>query len=122
VLATPHVSTGNGWSVQRDSHDLGSSAIVATGARARAAFTTNGYEAGWLSTTGARYGRALVSADGGRTWTTVNLHSQGRHHGELVYQHRWKSSGKHTILIRALATRGRPLLGIDGFVVLHWVV
>ncbi|MFL6051043.1 MAG: hypothetical protein ACJ738_14845 [Gaiellales bacterium] len=122
LLARPRVAYAGGWRTQRNSHDLGGSMLVATSATARAALTTNGYEAGWLSTTGPRYGRALVSADGGRTWTTVNLHSPARHHGELVYQHRWKSPGKHTILIKALATRGRPLLGIDGVVALHWVV
>ena len=122
LRATPHLATGSGWKVRADGRDLGGSALVTTRATAHASYTTSGYEAGWLSTTGPRYGRALVSADGGRTWTAVNLHSQTRHHGELVYQHRWNSPGKHTILIEALATKGRPLLGIDGFVVLHWVV
>jgi hypothetical protein len=112
-------TAGSAWSLINSVTDLAGSELRTTSPNAHASFTTNAYEAGWVATTGPKFGRALVSADGGLTWSTVNLHAQTIHHRVLVYQQRWGSAGSHTILIRALATAGRPLLSIDGFVVLH---
>jgi hypothetical protein len=119
LVSQSKASAGSGWSTTDSKLDLGGSQLRSNSPTARAAFTTDGYVAGWVATKGRSYGRALVSSDGGATWSTVNLHAKNAHHRVLVYAAHWPTSGRHTILIHALPTNGRPLLSIDGFVVLH---
>ena len=119
LLSQSKASTGPDWNTIRSGLDLGGTQLRTSSPTAQSTFTTNGYEAGWVATKGPSYGRALVSSDGGTTWSTVNLHAKTTHHRIVVYAAHWPTAGPHTILIHALPTISRPLLSMDGFVVLR---
>ncbi|MEI7744828.1 MAG: carboxypeptidase-like regulatory domain-containing protein, partial [Chloroflexota bacterium] len=70
----------------------------------------------WVAATGAGFGKATVSIDGG-TAITVDLGSAPMLQ-RIVFGRTFSTSATHTIRIVNLATAGRPQIDVDAFVVL----
>jgi hypothetical protein len=82
---------------------------------AQVTFHFTGRAVGLLALRREDAGYAQVFADG-RLVTTLDL--RGRTAGpRVVWASRWASVGRHVLVVRALGTRGRPVVAIDGFAV-----
>jgi hypothetical protein len=86
------------------------------GASARYQFTGRGIAV--IAPTSATRGRVTVLIDGVSAGT-IDLRSSSTLHRRIVFTRTFSTSGTHTIELRVQGTSGRPLVSIDGFVVVR---
>lgn len=95
--------------------DVGSSKMT-TAAGATAKLTFTGTTVAWSAVRGPSKGRASVYIDGVFV-KTIDLHKSTVENSYEAYRRTWATAGKHTILVKALGTSGRPEVHIDWFLV-----
>jgi hypothetical protein len=108
----PSFSVGVLESTWRRRHLARGSAARGRGAAARLAF--RGRAVAWVTSTGPAGGRAQVLVDGRRV-ATVSLYSPTVAKRVVVFSRSWRSSRRHTIVVRPLA---KPR-SVDAFVLLR---
>jgi subtilisin family serine protease len=86
-----------------------------TGASVRYRFTGLGVAV--VAPTSRTRGKASIYIDGVYR-ATIDLRTSTTQHRRVVYARSFGSSGSHTIELRVLGTAGRPMVSLDGFVVL----
>jgi len=84
------------------------------GASATISFTGTSIQ--WIGPVGPTRGRALVLVDG-KTVARVSMWSTTFDARRLLFKKTFRTSGRHTLTIRVLASPGHPYVAIDGFVV-----
>lgn len=85
---------------------------VSTGASATLTFT--GRRVAWNGPTGPTRGKAKVYVDGTHV-RTVDLRRGSYDARATLFRTGWKTSGKHTLTIVVVGTKGRPMVAIDDF-------
>jgi hypothetical protein len=85
---------------------------------ASATFTISGRTFAIIAAVGAKHGKALVY-DGKKLLTTIDLRASKTAYQKIVYVRSFATSGKHVIKIVCPATRGRPTIDLDAFVVMN---
>jgi outer membrane biosynthesis protein TonB len=83
---------------------------------ATATFTFTGSSVKWVGPLGPTRGRAVVLIDG-RAVARVNLWNSSFVPRAVVFKRTFKNTGRHTLTIRVLSSRGRQTVAIDGFIV-----
>jgi subtilisin family serine protease len=86
------------------------------GATARYRFT--GRTIAVVAPTGPTKGRAAIYIDGVYK-ATIDLRTSSTIHRRVVWVGYWSALGTHTIVLRVAGTSGRPIVSLDGFVVLQ---
>jgi photosystem II stability/assembly factor-like uncharacterized protein len=109
---TPPVMFGSAWTVAPSGLHI----TTKTGARATLTFT--GREIGIIALRGYRLGKVAVSLDGERI-ATLNLHALHPAQRRLVFRTPVDTAGKHTLVIRVLASRPHALISLDSLAVIH---
>ena len=104
------------WSSASHVRYAGDAVKYATRAGATATFTFTGTKVIWYGPVGPTRGQAKVVIDGVYV-TTVDLRSSSFIARKAVFSRSWKTSGKHTLVIEVVGTRGRPYVAIDEFTV-----
>jgi hypothetical protein len=94
----------------------GSKFTIQSGATAKLTFT--GFEVAWATHKGPNMGKANVYVDGTLV-RTVDTYSPTLKVSAEVFRRTWATPGTHSILVKALATSGRPEVHIDWFLVLN---
>jgi hypothetical protein len=77
-----------------------------------ATFTFTGSAVSWIGPEGSTRGRAIVRIDG-KTVARVDLYRSTFAARVVLFTHTFRSTGKHTLTIKVLATPGRPYVAID---------
>jgi hypothetical protein len=77
-----------------------------------ATFTFTGSAVSWIGPEGSTRGRAVVLIDG-KTVARVDLYRSTFAAQVVLFSHTFRSTGKHTLTIKVLATPGRPYVAID---------
>jgi hypothetical protein len=85
---------------------------------AQARFRFTGRAISWVAKKSRRGGDARVYVDGHYV-ATVSLYSSRAVSRKIVFSRRWAGSGSHTLELRSIATRTRPRVSVDAFVVLR---
>ncbi len=93
---------------------LRESGVAGSGAR----FTFTGRDVAWIAERGPGHGKAKVYVDG-KFVTTVDLQAAAEAPARLVFRKHWGTRATHTVRVVVLGTAGRPLVDVDGFVVLR---
>jgi hypothetical protein len=106
------------WLVVEDVTARGGTLREASSSAAVARFEFTGRDVAWIAERGPGHGRAAVFVDGRRV-ETVDLTAAGDQAARVVFRRHWGERGTHRIRIEVLGTVGRPVVGIDGFVVLR---
>ncbi|MGH2475333.1 MAG: N-acetylmuramoyl-L-alanine amidase, partial [Candidatus Limnocylindrales bacterium] len=70
----------------------------------------------WNGPTGPTRGKAKIYVDG-RYIRTVDLRRGSFDARASLYRTSWSKSGRHTLKILVVGTRGRPMVAIDDFAV-----
>lgn len=86
----------------------------ATAKGATVTFTFTGRGIAWFGPQGPTRGKAEVWLDG-KHFTTVDLYRGGFKPSANVWATGWDKPGEHTLTIRVLGTKGRPMVAIDQF-------
>ncbi len=115
--ASGAMSFKGGWSkITSPSYD-GRVAMSTRTPGASATYSFVGSSVAWISAVSPIRGSANVYVDG-TLQATVNLYSKTTITRQMVFTKSWTSSGRHTVKIVALATRGHPRVDVDALVVL----
>jgi hypothetical protein len=94
----------------------GDTVAYATSAGASATFSFTGRKVTWNGPTGPTRGQAKVYVDG--TYVkTVNLYRRSFDARSALFRTGWKATGKHTVAIVVVGTKGHAMVAIDDFVV-----
>ena len=81
-----------------------------------ATFRFTGSQVAWNGPNGPTRGKAKVYLDG-QYVKTVDLYSRKFDARNRIYTKTFAASGAHTLTIKVMGTRGRPVVSIDEFVV-----
>ena len=81
-----------------------------------ATFRFTGSQGAWNGPNGPTRGKAKVYLDG-QYVKTVDLYSRKFDARNRIYTKTFANSGAHTLTIKVMGTRGRPVVSIDEFVV-----
>jgi hypothetical protein len=100
------------WSVVRSTALLGGSERVTKAAGAKVAMAVTARSVGLVATRGPGRGKAAVYVDGRRV-ATVDFYAKRAQVRQQVWVTAWTKSGRHTVRIVNLATKGRPVIGVD---------
>jgi hypothetical protein len=94
------------WSrITGQAGDFNSTETTSLTANSTATLTFTGTSVQWIGTTGAAYGKASVSIDGGAA-TTIDTYSATTKRQQLIYTKTGLTNASHTIKITALGTHG----------------
>lgn len=104
------------WHVARAPSYVGGRVSYASGAGATAAITFTGSRIAWYGPVGPTRGKARIVVDG-VVQETVDLNRSTFRPRSLLYSSAWKTSGRHSLVIEVVATRGHKLVAIDELVV-----
>jgi hypothetical protein len=104
------------WHVARASAYAGGRVTYASSAGATAEITFTGSRIAWYGPVGPTRGKARIVVDG-EVQKTVDLYRSTFRPRSLLYSRSWKASGRHSLVIEVLATRGHKLVAIDELVV-----
>ena len=114
--ASRTIDYGGHWSTAAHAGYAGGRVRYTTQRGATATFTFVGRGILWYGPVGPTRGQARVSVDG-RLVRTVDLRRAGFDPRALVFSTRWASSGRHTLTIEVVGTRGHPMVAIDELVI-----
>jgi hypothetical protein len=84
---------------------------------ASATFTITGRSLAIVAAVGARDGKALIY-DGKKLLATIDLRASRTAYQKIVYVRDFGTSGRHVIRIVCPATKGRPTIDLDAFIVM----
>jgi parallel beta-helix repeat protein len=84
---------------------------------AKASFTFTGRSVAWIAPVGRTRGSARVYVDGTYR-STVSLYRSSTSSRQVLYRMSWATSGKHTVVIKAVGTSGHPRVDVDAFTVI----
>ena len=104
------------WTAKSGSGFLNSKALTASARGARLTFTFTGRAAAVVMTRSASSGQAEIYVDGVRV-ATVDLKGATAYR-QAVWAKSLTGSGRHTLMINVLGTKGRPGVGVDGILAL----
>jgi hypothetical protein len=110
------ITYAGGWTTRERSSALGDSVHRTKTRGATASFSFSGRAIGIIAPKGLDWGRFEVSIDGVKV-ATIDLKRSSERARTLVFSRSWAATGAHTIVVRNLATSGRPAISLDGFVV-----
>lgn len=105
------------WSRGSAAAALGGRYRSTTRAGASVSFTFTGRSIAWVAHKATALGSARVYIDG-RSAGVVNLRASSNVWRTVAFSRTWATSGRHTIKIVGLGTRGHPRVDFDAFVVL----
>jgi hypothetical protein len=105
------------WPVTRSSALFGGSGRVNSAPGAKAYQTVTARSAGLIATKSATQGKFQLYVDG-RLRGTIDLYSARPAARQVVWSTNWTTSGRHTITMINLATKGRPQVNVDALVTL----
>jgi hypothetical protein len=94
----------------------GDTVAYAKSAGASATFSFTGRKVSWNGPTGPTRGQAKVYVDG-KYVKTVNLYRRSFDARSTLFRTGWKATGKHTLTIVVVGTKGHAMVAIDDFVV-----
>ena len=114
--ASRTIDYGGHWSTATHAGYAGDRVRYTTQRGASATFAFTGRGILWYGPVGPTRGQARVSIDG-RLVRTVDLHRTGFDPRALVFSNRWATSGRHTLTIEVVGTRGHPVVAIDELVI-----
>ena len=100
------------WAVAGHPGYTGGKAHWSQQAGASATFTFTGDRIQWYGPVGPTRGQARVSIDG-VVVKVVNLYRRSFDARALVFAKAWTTSGRHTLTIQVIGTKGHPLVAID---------
>ena len=106
------------WARKRTANAYGGSARRAGRAGASASLRFTGREVAWVASLAPGYGSARVYVDG-HAAATVHLRASSVVQRRVVFARAWTASGKHTITIVALGTKGHSTVDVDALLVLR---
>jgi Carbohydrate esterase 2 N-terminal len=106
------------WRQMASSPATGGSITTTTRSGASVSYRFTGTGIAVVAPTSSKRGKVRVYIDGVYR-ATLDLRTSTTQHRRVVYARSFGSSGTHTITLRALGTTGRPMVSLDGFVVLH---
>jgi hypothetical protein len=104
------------WRTARHGAYAGDAVRYATASGASATVTFTGRRIIWIGPVGPTRGKARVYVDG-RYRKTVDLRSGVFDARDTLFKASWRTAGTHTLTIRVIGTRGRPMVAIDEFLV-----
>jgi hypothetical protein len=113
---SPAIVYAGGWRDAGHRAYLGGHARYARTAGATATLAFTGRSIRIVGPTGPTRGRMAVIVDG-RPAGTVDLHAARFHPVEVLFARSWPASAAHTVRLRVLGTRGRPVVAVDRFIV-----
>ena len=102
------------FSTATSSSYLGGSTRYSSRYHAKATFTFTGRSAAIVSTKGRTRGKFEVWVDGVKK-ATLDMYSSTAKYRQIVWSMGWPTSGPHRVMIRILATSGRPRVDVDAF-------
>ena len=105
-----------GWGSAPHGGYMGGSVAWSKDPGATATFTFTGTSVKWVGPLGPTRGRAVVLIDG-RAVGRVNLWNASFVPRAVVFKHKFKTTGRHTLTIKVLSSPGRQTVAIDGFIV-----
>ena len=100
------------WQAARFGGYAGGAVRYASSAGATAAITFTGSRIAWYGPVGPTRGKARIIVDG-TVQNTVDLGQSSFQPHALLYSDSWKATGRHSLVIEVLATRGHKLVAID---------
>jgi hypothetical protein len=103
------------WATSTDPLWWGGTAKSSSTAGATASLTFTGRSFAWIALKATNRGKAQVFVDGVLT-TTVDLYSTTTQSQRVVWSANWSTTAARTVLIKVLATAGRPRIDLDGIV------
>ena len=112
------VHLAGSWSTSTGASWWGGSAKSSTRFGSTASVTFTGRQVAWVGLRSTTRGKAQVYVDGILA-ATVDLRASVLQPERLVWRRTWSVAGTHTVVIRVLATSGRPRVDVDGFLVLR---
>jgi Transglycosylase-like domain len=111
------IDYGGTWKSAKHTGYAGDKVRYATKAGATATFAFTGRKVSWFGPLGPTRGKAKVYIDGEYV-KTVDLRRSAFDARAAIFRKAWSTSGKHTLTIEVVGTRGRPMVAIDEFTVL----
>ena len=105
------------WGMSTSSKYLDGKLHRSTTKSSAVTFAFSGSSIGWVSPVGPNLGQAAVFIDG-TYQATVNLYAKSYGSRRVAFAKSF-SDGKHSIRIRVVGTKGHPIVGVDGFYVVH---
>ncbi|MBO3742210.1 N-acetylmuramoyl-L-alanine amidase [Actinoplanes flavus] len=124
ITRTPVLSTEAGtprtgtWRTVRNHGHLGGAAVAASAAGSSLTWRFTGSSAALVAARTATSGRIRVYVDGAFQGV-VDLRSGDTQYRRSVWTRTWRTSGTHTVQVRAEGTAGRPSVVLDGLVYLR---
>lgn len=110
------ITYAGAWHVARASGYVGGRVTYASGGGASAAITFTGSRIAWYGPVGPTRGKARIIVDG-TVQTTVDLNRPRFQPRSLLFSDSWEATGRHSLVIEVVATRGHKLVAIDELVV-----
>ncbi len=104
------------WHVARAASYAGGRVAYASTAGARASITFTGSRIAWYGPVGPTRGKARVVVDGVIA-KTIDLNRSSFQARMLLYSRSWATTGRHSLAIEVVTTRGHKLVAIDELVV-----
>ena len=118
LIQSGHVRLTGHWRTRAKSAASGGTSRSTASKDARATFRFRGRSIAIVAATGPGRGKARIIIDGRRV-AVVDLR-RGRHsQRHLVWARAWSTSGRHTLRVEVLGTRGRPRVDLDAFLVMR---
>ena len=112
----PAIVYAGAWREAAHPAYLGGHARYARTAGATATLAFTGRSIRIVGPTGPTRGRMAVIVDG-RAAGTVDLRAARFRPSRVVFARAWSASAAHTVQLRVLGTRGRPIVAVDRFIV-----
>ncbi|MFJ1591774.1 peptidoglycan recognition protein [Kitasatospora albolonga] len=106
------------WTTKSSKSYLGGKSLSSSAKKAGLTWTFTGRSASWVVSRAATSGQAYVYVDGKKV-ATVDLKSSATKYRDAIWTTSWASSGKHTVKIVVVGTKGRPAITTDGLVYLR---
>ncbi|PJE93720.1 N-acetylmuramoyl-L-alanine amidase [Streptomyces carminius] len=117
ILQESSAKKSGTWSTRSSSSYLGGKSYSSSARNASLTWTFTGRSAAWTVSRASSSGQVHVYVDGVKA-ATVDLKSSTTKYRQAIWTKSWTSSGKHTVKIVVVGTKGRPTITTDGLVYL----
>jgi hypothetical protein len=118
VVQSGAASLSGPWKTTANKHALGESLMVASAAGPTARLTFTGSSIGMVASRGPGRGTVKILVDG-RVAGTVDLDARREKNRKVVFTQTFRGSGTHTISVQSMATKTRPIVDVDAFIVIR---
>ncbi|MFJ4436118.1 N-acetylmuramoyl-L-alanine amidase [Streptomyces sp. NPDC088923] len=105
------------WTTKSSSSYLGGKSYSSSAKNASLTYTFTGRGASLVFSRASTSGQVYVYVDGAKK-ATVDLRSSTTKYRDAQWTTAWSTSGKHTVKVVVMATKGRPTITTDGLVYL----